>query len=50
MKFTKEELKELYEDIEISKRNCDSAALRKLRKNSWTLEDREFCIKRSINW
>tara|TARA_B100001057_G_scaffold441059_1_gene475386 strand:- start:731 stop:922 length:192 start_codon:yes stop_codon:yes gene_type:complete len=41
MKFTDEELVFLHETIQVYKARCEGATNRKLRKNSWTLEDRE---------
>ena len=46
VEFTKKELKELHDIIEICKWKSEIAVKRKLRKNSWELQDRKSSIKR----
>ena len=46
VEFTKKELKELHDIIEILKSKSEIASERKLRKNSWELQDRKNSIKR----
>ena len=46
VEFTKKELKELHDQIEICKRKSEIAVETKLRKNSWELQDRKSSIKR----
>tara|TARA_R100000231_G_scaffold12747_2_gene14348 strand:+ start:1540 stop:1785 length:246 start_codon:yes stop_codon:yes gene_type:complete len=46
VEFTKKELKELHDNIKICKSKSEIAVERKLRKNSWELQDRKSSIKR----
>ena len=48
MKFTNEELDYLHDTIKVYKSRCEGAINRKLRKNSWTIEDREEVKKMAI--
>jgi len=48
MKFTKEELNELYGDVKHNLTIVGGLQLKKFRKNSWTPQDRERVIKREV--
>ena len=46
MKFTNEEFEELYFNLKFNFSKIESACDWKLRKGSWTEEDRQRCLKR----